>query len=120
MYKQIQLTAIGAHGTVCDAVYLYSMNAPTFPAPSHLQTLSRSARNGYLFYVSGEIIAAGSNSLPPPSPSEVYKPERHVEVEVPNLGTKMCLTYVLNEYRHHKTRTWAWTVVRADFAPTPL
>lgn len=92
------------------------MNADT---SKRLQGLTESPQNGYLLYVPGEIIAAAIRALPPPSEGEKARPERSVEVDVPDLGGKVRITYTLKRFRHHKTSTWAWSVVRADPVDPP-
>lgn len=62
----------------------------------------------------GDLIANGSATLPPPAASESHKPERTVDIKVPELGGVVRLTYALKLYRHHKSSRWAWQVVRAD------
>lgn len=87
---------------------------PTPPdASDRLKSITPTAHNGYLLHVPGEVIAAGSATLPVPSENEKHRPGRTVEVDVPQLG-KMRVTYMLKKYRHHKSSHWGWLATRAD------
>jgi hypothetical protein len=52
--------------------------------------------------------------LPSPSEAENFRPERMVEIDVPNLGGKVRLTYALRKHRHHKTTRWSWVALWAE------
>ncbi|MES2415201.1 MAG: hypothetical protein V4614_15455 [Pseudomonadota bacterium] len=62
----------------------------------------------------GQIISAGSETLPPPDERENVKPEQTVDVDVPVLGSKVRITYMLRKYRHYKSHYWSWVALRAD------
>ena len=62
----------------------------------------------------GQIISEGSATLPPPDERENVKPERTVDVDVPVLGRKVRITYVLRKYRHYRSSYWSWVAIRAD------
>jgi len=84
-------------------------------APSdRRKPIEPTAHNGYLLHVPGEVIAAGSATLPPPSAAESAKPERTVEMDVPTLGGKVRIKYVLKSYRHYKSSHWRWSAEWAD------
>lgn len=90
------------------------MNIAQLDAAGRLNGRPSTAHNGFLLFVPGELIAAGSATLPPPAASENHKPTRTADIEVPELGGLVRLTYTLKLYRHHKSSRWAWQVVRAD------
>lgn len=89
------------------------MNPAQPDASDRLKSITPTAHNGYLLHVPGEVIAAGSATLPAPSENEKHRPERTVEVDVPHLG-KMRVTYMLKKYRHYKSNYWNWLAARAD------
>lgn len=92
------------------------MNSASF---ERLKGLSPTVHNGYLLYVPGEIISAGISALPPPSEAESFKPERTVDLDVPDLGGKVRITYLLKKFRHYRSSYWNWSVVRADPVDPP-
>jgi hypothetical protein len=79
-----------------------------------------SAFNGCLLYVPGELIAAGMNTLPVPAESENFKPQRTVDIDVPNLYGMVRITFRLKKFRHYRDSYWRWSVERADLIDSPL
>jgi hypothetical protein len=70
--------------------------------------------NGILALVSGDLIAQGSNTLPPPGPH--LNGEHVAVVQVPDRGA-VRITYRLDFYRHRKSKHYHWRPVRADAMP---
>ncbi|MDO9115658.1 MAG: hypothetical protein Q7U63_17925 [Polaromonas sp.] len=69
--------------------------------------------NGLLRFVPGQFIADAHSKLPPPSVSENHKPERKVEIEIPDLG-HIIITFQLRKYRHYRSSYWCWSAAWAD------
>jgi hypothetical protein len=63
--------------------------------------------------VAGQFIADAHSNLPPPSESEIEKPVRKVEIEVPDLGN-VVITFQLRKYRHYRSSYWRWSASWAD------
>ena len=81
--------------------------------------LTPTSHNGILMHVPGQNISDGSSTLPKPSEAEKHKPERKVEIDSPELGLRVRITYRLNTYRHYKSSYWSWSAVWADVVESP-
>jgi hypothetical protein len=71
--------------------------------------------NGILAWVPGEFQAKAARLLP--AAIDLAQPglERKVVIDVPKVGW-VEVTFILNTYRHGKSRHWHWVAKRAEHA----
>jgi hypothetical protein len=93
------------------------MQNPRFSAtPTEESKPEWSPQRGWLGYVGGQFVGAGSNRLPTPGP-EVESPQI-VEMQVPSLGL-VRIRYEASKHRHRKSVLWSWEATWCDKVREP-